>query len=163
MTWKNQKTYDARAFPKYSLNVLISRLARNSKQLNLCVCGILSGQNDSARRLSNLTVCASLQIRLLLGWAHSNASVHLVNCFLGQWHSPAQLRCYLAYFVHITFTTLQPNCRSQHSLQKKTWDQFFDCRLFLVRQWRVSGMLRMIFWPNLCDILTTYDQKWQKV
>ena len=38
----------------------------------------------------------------------------------------------------------------------------FGLRWSLVPQWRVSGMLRVIFWPNWGDILTKYDQKLQK-
>ena len=39
----------------------------------------------------------------------------------------------------------------------------FGLRWSLVPQWRVSGMLMVIFWPNWGDILTKYYQKLPKV
>ena len=75
-------------------------------------------------------------------------------------HASTHFCCYFTYFVHVTFTTLQRIgrffqicCKLQYKIN------LFGLRWSLVPQWRVSGMLRVIFWPNWGDILSKYEQK----
>ena len=81
----------------------------------------------------------------------------LVDLFTPRCHS---FCCYFRYFVHVTFASLQ---RIGRFLQI-CWNTDFTINLFGLRcLWSLlghtSGILRLIFWWYLGDILTKYDKK----
>ena len=72
-------------------------------------------------------------------------------------HASTHFCCYFTYFVHVTFTTLQPNgrffqicCKLQYKIN------LFGLRWSLVPLWQVSACLGwysdhiwVIFWPHM--------------